>query len=87
MIDLKESRKSMGLCIDCGDRAKPGCTRCVGCLQVIAVKQKMRRKEMSDEKKAARREYERKWMAENPDRIEVYKSRKSEYNRRYRNGY
>ena len=76
-------RKENGLCVSCGDRAVPGRTRCIGCLQVAAAKQKIRYQERGEEYRKAKYEYVKKWQKNNPERMEVYKSRKSEYNKRY----
>lgn len=75
-----------GLCYTCGERAEPGKSRCLRCLQIEAAKEKIRRDEKGDDYRRARAEYIKNWQENNPDKMEVYKGRKSEYNRRYRNG-
>jgi hypothetical protein len=50
---------------------------------MAAIKAKVRYDGMTPEQKAARQDYLREWMAKNPQRVEVYKSRKPEYDRRY----
>ena len=86
MINRYKYRKENGLCYTCGDRAEPGKSRCLRCLQIEAAKEKMRREEKGDDYRQARREYMKKWQDENPERMAEYKRRKSEYNRRYLNG-
>lgn len=90
---MTESRKKMldyrranHLCIECGERAKDGCTRCIGCLQYQAAMSKLRRARYTDEDKKAAYEYHKKWLADHPDNVKAYKNRKSEYNRRYTYG-
>ena len=76
-------RKENGLCVSCGDRAVPGKTRCVGCLQIAAVKQKQRYRDGGDAYREAKYRYVKKWQEEHPEKVAVYKSRRTEYNRRY----
>lgn len=78
-------RRSQGLCVDCGERAAEGKTRCYRCLQIIAVKQRERYQERANDKayKEKRREYQKEWQDKNPEKMAVYKSRKPMYNRRY----
>lgn len=76
-------RKENGLCVSCGDRAVPGKTRCLGCLQIAAAKQRMRYQDGGDAYRKAKYQYVKKWQKENPEKMEVYKSRRSEYNKRY----
>ena len=83
---MLDYRRANHLCIECGERAKDGSTRCIGCLQYQAAMAKLRRERYTDEDKKAVYEYHKKWLADHPDRVEVYKSRKSEYNRRYTYG-
>ena len=84
---LYEYRKANNLCVECGDTAKPGKTRCIGCLQYQAVMSRMRWENYTPAEKKRLRQMQKKWREDHPERMEVYKSRKSEYNRRYRDGY
>lgn len=88
MNKYQKYRFENGLCLDCSERAVPGKTRCYRCLQIIAVKAKMRYQErMNDpEYRNKQREYQKKWKEDHPENMAVYKSRRSEYNRRYRWG-
>ena len=87
MKPLIEYRKEHGLCYECGDKAENGKTRCMWCLQRIAGRQKMyeerKREKNPDEYYRAKREYQRKWQTKNPEKMNLYKSRKSEYNKKY----
>lgn len=93
MNKLYQYRKENGLCVNCGDKAVPGKTRCVGCAQIDAVKAKDREERRTRNKhwvtayRKRKNAYMREWKEKNPDKVEVYKSRKSEYNRRYKEGY
>ena len=83
---LRAMRKAQGLCYNCGEPTG-GKTRCEWCLKKMALAQKERERKklelLGDDYRQAKREYMKKWLAENPDKVAVYKSRKSEYNRRY----
>lgn len=85
MNQYYQYRRSQGLCVDCGERAAEGKTRCYRCLQIIAVKQKMRYQEQANGPayREQRREYQKKWQENHPDRMAVYRERKSMYNRKY----
>lgn len=85
MADMKlyEYRRHNGLCVRCGEKAENGKSRCLYCLQIEAVKQKMRSEKWSDEKRKEKAEYLKQWQKRNPEKMKTYKSRKSEYNRRY----
>ena len=91
MTELYKYRKDNGLCWTCGEKAEPGKTRCLRCAQIATAKEKMRREEKirmyGDDYRRAKREYQRKWQEKNPDKVAVYKSRKPEYNKRYKGGY
>lgn len=80
-------RKANGLCISCGEIAVPGKTRCIGCLQVAAAKQRIKYQERiaadPESFRRERREYVKKWQERNPEKVALYKSRKSQYNRKY----
>ena len=80
-------RKANGLCWGCGEIAEPGKTRCLRCAQIATAKEKMRREEniklYGDDYRQAKREYQKSWAMKNPEKVAVYKDRKSEYNRKY----
>lgn len=80
------AKREKGICLTCDEPAVPGKTRCKRCLEITAVKQKMyyQNKIKNDPlylKK--RREYIKQWEKKNPDKVAVYKERRTEYNRRY----
>ena len=81
----QQYRYDNGLCLDCNEVAAPGKTRCYRCLQIIAVKQKMRYQErMNDpEYREKQKKYHKEWEKNNPEKMAVYKARKSMYNRKY----
>lgn len=79
--------KDLGLCVDCKERAEPGKTRCLRCLHIIAAKERFRREDETPEHRKKRMEYHKNWQETHPENMKKYKSRKSEYNRRYRNGF
>lgn len=70
--------KTNGLCVNCGEVAQKGKTRCIRCAQIDAAKQHIREQEYSKERKAERRAYCRTWIKNHPDK-------NREYQRRYRN--
>lgn len=82
-----ERLKSQGLCVVCGDPAVNEKTRCDFCAKKDRYKNKIRRDQMTPQEKEKRKEYMKQWCKNNPDKLKIYYSRKSEYNRRYRNGY
>ena len=82
MNKYQKYRKDNGLCIGCGEVAAPGKSRCFRCLQIIAVKQKARYHD-DPEYRERKKEYQKKWVEKNPDRMAVYRGRKSMYNRKY----
>ncbi len=79
-------RKAEGRCYSCGEPTN-GKTRCEWCLKKIAMAQKEREKRkleiLGDDYRQARREYMKKWLAENPERVAVYRERAKEMNRAY----
>lgn len=85
MNKYQQYRRENGLCIDCAEKAAPGKSRCYRCLQIIAAKQKIRYHEQSNDPEYTekRREYQKKWQENHPDRMAVYRERKSMYNRKY----
>lgn len=80
-------KKQNGICVNCDNPAVAGKTRCAVCAKIDSIKNKMRYAELTQEEKAKKSEYLKKWWNEHPDKVTVYRSRKSEYNRRYREGY
>lgn len=88
MSRIYEYRKKQGLCVNCGEVAASGKTRCIRCAQIEAVKalDRYHHKVHTDAYRDARSQYEKKWRESNPEKMAMYKSRKSEYNRRYNNG-
>lgn len=83
-------RRANNLCVNCGDKSD-GHAYCEDCRQIIRIKYKDRWDKRSEEEKQAKREYHREYRKEylrrKPEKAALYKSRRSEYNRRYRNGY
>ncbi len=82
--ELYQYRKDNHLCVDCGDRAQMGKTRCLGCSQIMNVKQRIRYAEWSDEQKETKQAYRKGYLESHPEKVALYKSRKSEYNQRYK---
>ena len=79
-------RKEQGLCVTCGDPAQEGKTQCEMCAKLQRIKQKMYRDALPDEAKQRQYMRVREWLAAHPERVAEYKRRKTEYNRRYREG-
>lgn len=82
MNKYQQYRKDNGLCLDCNEKAAPGKSRCYRCLQIIAAKQRIRY-QTDPEYRERTREYKRQWEKDNPEKMAVYKARKSMYNRKY----
>ena len=81
-------RKGKGLCVVCGNTpAVSGRTRCEFCAKRNNYMCRQYNKNKTPQQIEARKEYMKKWIEQNPEKMEVYKSRRSEYNRRYRYGY
>ena len=78
-------RKAHGLCVRCGDPADDGKTRCKICARIEALKSRGYYHKMDENKKSKKTMQIKEWLANNPDRVEIYKLRKAEYNRRYNN--
>lgn len=80
---IYHDRREKGLCVRCGLPAADGRTRCGACAE--AENRRMRRHyhSMSAEKRQERNAYIKAWLADHPENVAVYKSRKREYNRRY----
>lgn len=93
MTKLYKYRKENGLCVNCGDTAVPGKTRCIGCAQIERVKAKNRAETRIKDKRRLtayrkqKNKYMKEWREKNPDKVAVYKSRRPEYNKRYKEGY
>lgn len=89
--ELYKYRRKNNLCVLCGERAEQGKSRCLGCAQVEAAKERIRREERikmyGDDYRRAKNEYLKKWKEKNPEKVAVYKTRKHEYNKRYNRGY
>ena len=79
-------RKAQGLCVTCGDPAQAGKTQCETCAKFQRIKQKMYRDALPYEEKQRQYMRVREWLAAHPERVAEYKRRKSEYNRKYREG-
>lgn len=82
MNKYQQYRKDNGICLGCDDKAAPGKTRCYRCLQIIAVKQKARYHDDPEYRKR-KMEYQKQWVKNNPERMAMYRERKSMYNRKY----
>lgn len=89
--ELYQYRLKKHLCVNCGEKTDTGKTRCLRCAQIACAKERLRREEKiakyGDDYRRAKNEYNRKWREENPDKVAVYKSRRSEYNRNYKKGF
>lgn len=72
MNNWYQYRKENHLCVNCGEQSAPGKTRCIGCLQNIAAKQRMRYQDGGEAYRQARREYEKKWADKNRDHVREY---------------
>ena len=76
MNSTQEYRKKNGLCLTCGELAVMGKTRCIGCLQVAAAKQKMyddeKRNGDPDAYRDAKRKYMKKWSDKNREHVREY---------------
>ena len=90
MKRYRAMQKELGLCYNCGCPAEEGKTRCRYCLDKNAQAQRERTRKMldkyGDDYRKAKNEYMKKWLSENQDKVDVYKSRKTEYNRKYTYG-
>ena len=76
MNQYQKYRKRKHLCLDCGEKAADGKTRCLGCLQKIAGRQKMyaerKKAENPDAYADAKRKYQKKWADKNRDHVREY---------------
>ena len=76
MKAIVEYRKANHLCLDCGEVAVKGKTRCLFCLQKIAGRQRMyeerKKSENPDEYYQKRRAYYKKWCDKNRDHVREY---------------
>ena len=75
-------RKAQGLCVKCGDPAISGKTICESCKAIYRLKSKAYRDGWSAKKRAMVYAASAAWRKAHPERIEEYKRRKQEYNRR-----
>ena len=66
------------LCVKCGEELPEGHTlrMCDTCRKFTHLRQNARYAKRSDEWKAAKREYYRKWHAEHPDKAKEYRERR-----------
>jgi len=79
--------KAHGICWTCREReAMQGKTRCAECAELIRAKKNYLYSENA-EYREYQKKYLKEWKSRNPEKLKIYESRKSEYNRRYRNGY
>ena len=71
-------RRDHHLCVKCGEELPEGHTlrMCDTCRKFTHLRQNARYAKRSDEWKAAKREYYRKWHAEHPDKAKEYRERR-----------
>lgn len=71
-------RRDHHLCVKCGEELPQDqkLKMCDVCRQFTRIRQNQRRAEKSEEWKAAKREYMRKWWAEHPERVKIYRERR-----------
>lgn len=81
---LYDYRRKNGLCVNCGEIANGSQTRCLLCRQIERVKARSRYATLSPEEKHQRYLKEQAWRDAHPEKVAAYKSRKPEYDRRYR---
>lgn len=90
MKKYRAMQKELGICYNCGCVVEDGRTRCKECLEKNAKAQRERTRRMleqyGDDYRRAKNEYMKKWQSENPDKVAVYKSKRTEYNRKYTYG-
>lgn len=76
MKPIIEYRKSNHLCLDCGNKAEVGKTRCSYCLQKIAGRQRLyEERKKQDNPEAyyqAKRQYQKKWSDKNREHVREY---------------
>lgn len=87
MNKIYKYRKDNHLCVNCGDKAEDGSTRCIRCMQIERVKAHERYINLSPEEKHEKYLRQKRWRFNHPEKIEEYAKRKTEYNRRYKNKY
>jgi len=82
----RAKRKAEGRCYYCGEPSG-GKTRCEWCRKKMALAQKERDHKklelLGDDYRQAKREYIKKWLAENPEKVKEYRRRANERNRLY----
>lgn len=71
-------RRDHHLCVKCGEELPPECTlkMCDVCRRFTRAKQNARYAMRSDEWKAAKRDYFRRWLAEHPEKAKEYRERR-----------
>lgn len=84
---LYQYRRENGLCVNCGERAVPGKSRCTSCAQVECIKARIRYAALSPREKHMRYLRESEWRDRNPERVAAYKLRQPQYNKKYREAY
>lgn len=67
----QQYRYDNGLCLDCGERAASGKTRCYRCLQIIAARQRDRYYN-DPEYREHTKEYQKKWKEKNREHVREY---------------
>ena len=79
------AKKEKGICINCDSPAVPRRSRCQQCLDFVAAKQRIKYQTQKNDPEYVkrRREYMRIWREKNPEKVAVYKTRQTEYNKRY----
>lgn len=82
--ELYHYRRENGLCVNCGEPAVEGKTRCVSCAQFECAKAKSRYASLTPQEKHMRYLREMRWRKRNPEKVAIYKSRQTQYNKRYK---
>ena len=86
--DRYYGRKATGMCVVCGTTpAISGKTRCEFCAKRNNYLCRTYRANQTQEQIESRKIYMKEWRKNNPDKMEVYKNRRLEQNRRYGDGY
>jgi hypothetical protein len=87
MREYRAMMKESGICYDCGLFTHNGRTRCDKCMEKQAKAQKKRDDKkkalMGDAYRDAKAKYIKKWLSENPDKVNEYRKRASERNKMY----
>lgn len=71
-------RRDHHLCVKCGEELPPEQTlkMCDVCRRFEQIRDRQRYAEKSDEWKAAKREYFRRYLAEHPEKVKLYRERR-----------